>query len=492
VSDAPRHARLLRDAVGYLPAMLVPAVVALVSATVFTRLFPPEEYGQFTLALSLIGPVATLLSQWLARPLERFHSEYEAVGQLPLLYMVVRRATVGIISIVVLLGTLISVIMLITGSGRNAWLLLLSGMLALAGQSVATVLLPLLSATFRIGLYRRFLVVSALASLAISLALVLLVSRNVVWLLWGHALGLALLVPVLMRQTGIAAPSPPGDMVDTEIRAITRRLVSFGFPMTAWFVAMALLSISDRYVLEASRGTSEQAIYSVNYNLIASVAALANVPVNIAVGPILYAAWAAGARDTVQLTIARMTELYAVLAVALVGGVGVVGEAFVRIVLAEEYHGGAQILVPVTIGIAIQGAANVGRKGLELHERTAAVAACAAAAATLNLALNVALIPSYGFAAAAYTTALSYIAYALLIGATSARVLPWLVPTNRVLGLTSMGAVAWCVGVLVVRLVQPLGPWAEFLAGGVGFLSVYVGLLWAFVRSRLASILATT
>lgn len=492
VTNARRSSGILRDALGYLPAMLVPSVVALASATVFTRLFEPDQYGRFTFALAIVGPMATLLSQWLAQPLERFLIEYRLSGELPTLHYVVRQALRAVVGIV-LAGTVLgSLTVFAAGWGFDVWLLFTGAMLALVSQTVTTVLLPMLSASFEIGAYRRFLVNAALASFFFSLLLVLLASRNVAWLMWGHALGLAVLVPSLVRRTGFAAPTAFTSADRAQASTILKRLLAFGVPMAVWHGAIVLLSISDRYVLEAFRGTGEQAIFSVNYNLIASIAALANVPVNIAAGPILYAAWAAGQRATVQDTIARMTELYAVVAIALIGGVAVVGEAFVRIVLSEHYHDGQLILVPVAVGVAIQGAANVGRKGLELHERTPALALCALSAAGLNIALNTVFVPTFGIIAAAYTTTISYLAYAILIGIATRHVLPWRVPVTRILSLAGMGWIAWCAATYVAEAVVPYGPWAEFVAGGVGFILVYSALILVLARSRLTQLIAST
>ena len=51
---------LIKDSFLYLPARVIPVVVAVVAIPVVTRLIPPEQYGQYTLVLNSFQLLAVI------------------------------------------------------------------------------------------------------------------------------------------------------------------------------------------------------------------------------------------------------------------------------------------------------------------------------------------------------------------------------------------------------------------------------------------------
>lgn len=481
--------RLLGQAAEYLVALAVPAGFGLLGTYLFTRLFPPGEYGHLTLALAIAGPAATIFSQWLAQPVERYYAEYERAGQLDLFFAVVRGALSRVLMAIVTGGLVLLVIRAVVLRSTSNEALITGAIAVVCTQVAFTALLPILRASFRASAFRSYQVATAALSVGFALLLLALTSRDVACVLWGQALAQAVLLPSLLRRTGLL--SHGASVARAEIEAVLDRFKAYGVPMTIWFVSAAVLAVEDRFVIELTRGTTEQAVFSANYNLIAGIASLANTPVNLVAGPLLFAAWARRQRNVVQDLITRMTELYGILAIALVGGVVVVGDAFVRLVLDEAYHEGAVILLPVVLGIVAWGATNIGRKGLELHGRTATLAWGAGAAALLNLVLNIILVPRFGILAAAYTTAVSYVAYTVGIHVLSRRVMEWRVPWAALLAYVLAGGLSAVVGMAVTAAVGRHGALFELLFGGIAFLAAYVTTLWIASGSRLRRLLST-
>ncbi|HEX8374268.1 MAG TPA: oligosaccharide flippase family protein, partial [Geminicoccaceae bacterium] len=67
---------LLRSILGYAPANLIPALAALGTIVVFTRLLPPDEFGRYALAQGVILFGQALAFYALQVSVTRFHERY--------------------------------------------------------------------------------------------------------------------------------------------------------------------------------------------------------------------------------------------------------------------------------------------------------------------------------------------------------------------------------------------------------------------------------
>lgn len=59
----------------------MPAIISFFSVYIFTRLFTTDNYGIYSLILSIILPLTTVIVQWGVHPLGRYYSEYFETGK---------------------------------------------------------------------------------------------------------------------------------------------------------------------------------------------------------------------------------------------------------------------------------------------------------------------------------------------------------------------------------------------------------------------------
>lgn len=50
----------LKDTIKYLPAQIAPGIVGFVSIPIITRIFLPQEYGNYSLAMATVMVLTTL------------------------------------------------------------------------------------------------------------------------------------------------------------------------------------------------------------------------------------------------------------------------------------------------------------------------------------------------------------------------------------------------------------------------------------------------
>ena len=64
--------RLSKDTLLYIPVFLAPAIVNILLLMIFTRVFSPDIYGQYTIVMNTAIIVSALLTQWITLSIQRF------------------------------------------------------------------------------------------------------------------------------------------------------------------------------------------------------------------------------------------------------------------------------------------------------------------------------------------------------------------------------------------------------------------------------------
>jgi O-antigen/teichoic acid export membrane protein len=469
---------ILRDTVAYLPSALFPALFSLVGSAVYTRLFPPAEYGVYTLLGAITGPVLSLTAQPAAQAVGRFLAEYEHAGR-----MAEYRQAVSWFALVTMLvmATLSGASLLLwpLAQSRSVSELALAGALAgLVASILYNILTPALMAALQVRAYRRATIWAQGLGLGFPLILLAALGHHIGWLLWGNALGVVVVLPYLVRHAGIL--ERPRPLHDAE-RATLRRFWNYGAPMTFWFFASSMLMVGDRYVIQAYHGTRQVGLYGANYSLAAQGVALLTNPLLNATGPRLLRQWAAGDRDGARRTMSRMTSVYMMIGMALIGLMGVGGRALVDILLARPFHPGAAILVPVLAGAVVWGASRIGHKSMEFVEKNSLMVWDVLVAAAINMGLNVLFVPHYGYVAAGWTTLVSYLVYTVLVWWQARALLPWDIPWRDLGVYGGATAAGWALTTWFI-LNRHWHPLITLFTAAALFLLIYGGVLTLWFR----------
>ncbi len=472
----------LVDGLRYLPTSILPAFLAIVSSAIFTRLFSPTTYGLLTLVSAVAGPLVTVLTESTGQPIGRFFSEYKATNQMELYRNVVSLLLLATLVMGLVLDGLAAGVIGIVGIPASFTLAILGGaMVSILVQSSSALLQPILSASFQIGVYRRVNTGIPLLGFTLTLGGILLFGRHISWLVWGPPLATIAFLPLILKSAGIGLRRIIGSVRHfPEIRSTVVRFLRFGAPMAPWFFAFSLLSIGDRYVIQAVQGTATVAIYGVSYTLATQGVGLVTGPYMTGCWPRILQQWAGPDRNLVRITLRQMTDLYLVIGVALVGTIAVIGHPLLQILVGTAFTNGYRILVPVAIGSVIAGVSILGHKSMELMERNGLMAWDAVIAAGINLALNIWAIPRWGFVAAGWTTLVSYFLYTALIWWQAKRLLPWDLPFGKIFLYIVEATVSWAMAhtLLIITHAFPL---EAVVLGSLVFAGIYGGLaLWTF------------
>ena len=187
-------------------------------------------------------------------------------------------------------------------------------------------------------------------------------------------------------------------------KALLKQMMRFAIPLIPMTLMVWVLTLSDRYVLLYYRGEAEVGLYGIGSRFIN----LMNVVISAV--SMAYTTFAFSSKDDSdskkQYYYIYNIESFLMIGIAFT--VGLFGKEIVHVMAAESYGQSYRVLRDLLFSQAFFAMTSIVGYGIYFEKKSVYSLIAVSAGAMLNLGLNMALIPRYGFAAAAFTTLLGY------------------------------------------------------------------------------------
>lgn len=464
----------IKDMLTYLPTKLLPALTSLITTPIFTRLFLPDEYGDWALATSLTAFLYAFSMSGVGAAVLRFFPAYKAKSDLNTFFT---NLLVLIGLIVVVIGSISVLVLVIINPQVDQALfpLLIIAILVFAINSFYSIIMEVLRVQGKSGLYTRFNLINFYCSLLLGLTLVFIFDLGVEGLMYGALLIQTLILPFSIRSTMQGVKINP-----TFIHSMTIMTIwTFAWPLTFGNVSFWGLRLSDRFVIEAFRPGFEVGLYSAIYNISdRTINLLVNIFV-LSMGPIVANTWENHGREKTEQLIGKLTRLFILICLPVTVGLGIFALPFVSLLTGEAYHEGYRIVGFVAFSTFIWGLSYTAAWGLVLNNKTIQFAGNQLLAGVVNIGLNILLVPRYGYVVAAITTLIGYVLLFFLQVYTSRTYMAWKIPFQTVYRV--VGAIALMSGIVYGMNFLDAGSdisWLHIIIKiGIGAM-VYIGALW--------------
>lgn len=474
--------KLRGDTLRYIPSAVVPALLSIAGISIFTRLFDPLEFGRYSVVMAVAVIMVSLLSGWVQQSVLRYLPRFSADGRLTefviKLFVVLVVVSGGTLFLFLFLYPFIEYRLAGYAHFYHAAVLVVFSEILFASLNVT------FQAELRSEQSARYRISGAVLRLLLALLFVFFVRRDIVGILLGAALANLILIPPMLRGLTIFAHlRMAARSVD---RSFIRMFASYGLPMVGWMLCGQVLALSDRLLIGAFRGSTEVGIYSANYNLVTMGFGLISTPLLTASYPLIMTAWETGSKGSITKVISRFSKYYVLAILPAVVFIALFSREIVTILLGSEFREGYRIIPFVLGGVVVWGLAMIGHKGLEIQERTRMLLLLVAVSTCINIALNLAIIPSYGYRGAAVTTLASNSCYPVLVYLVTKPAIPWRLPWRSIakaaVAAAGMGMAMWAVRSGVGGRM----PLVALLAiSGTAGIAVYVLLLAAVKELRI-------
>jgi O-antigen/teichoic acid export membrane protein len=390
-----------------LSLLLIQRMVAFARGIIFARVLGTEQYGIYTLSFFLIPILVIVASLGIPSAFGRFIPRYEQKGAVRFFlrktYTITVALAIAVAAAIVLAPGFFS--NLLYGDPSHTKIITLAGFcipLMLVFRNVSSTYLGL--RLFRASSVFELLQVAVYA--VVGTVLVFLF-RSATSAIFAYAvsfvLGLVLFVPVLASYMAKKEPFfRPLDEQD-----FYRHILRFSI----WFMVTPILAqvfhYVDRLSLQRLMTSSDQGIYSATVAIAQMISAV-GLAVNNVIYPHLSAIWEMGRREEAlrHLDLAIRVTAMVLLVLGLV--VVLLGDFIVALLLGEAYAGGARVLPYLVVFYLLTISVWLFGVFPSLIEKTYVATIGLVIALPVNIALNLALIPSMGIVGAAMATMLSY------------------------------------------------------------------------------------
>jgi O-antigen/teichoic acid export membrane protein len=231
--------------------------------------------------------------------------------------------------------------------------------------------------------------------------------------------------------------------------SLIRTSLIFGAPLIAYELSSIVLDSGDRLLVRHYLGDTSLGYYSAAYNVSNYLQETLMTPLNLAIVPIYMRLWNDQGVTATKRFLSTALSWFIVAIFAITAATALTSKDLF-IILASHKYTVASHLLPILIPSLMLYATHIFLNvGLILEKKTILMASLVAISATINLLLNVLMIPAYGLNGAAWANLLSYGVLILLLAWVNQKVLPLALDTGIIWKAATAAGIAYIASSLV-------------------------------------------
>jgi len=393
-----RLKELFRHSAVYGLGSIVARILGVLLLPLYTRYLSPSDYGLIETLVALSAVLTALVAQAMKSAFFRFYFDSEELERRLLVvrtaFWYVMAASTAVLVAGIVFSRQISWVLFHTQHHAGLVIAAFIGLWAAMNYEQMTSL-------FRVEQRSTAYVVATLANVGITIAatvlLVVAFDKGPLGVLIGNFTGTLIVYAALLLYSRHAL----GFQFS---RPLYRSMNRFGLPLVPSAVALWLTNFSDRFFLVKLTDAHEVGLYSIGVRVASAIVLLLTA---------FRMAWPAfaysidddrEAQRTYSFVLTYVVFVCCWLALAL----GLLAPWILKLITTRPFYPAQNVVAPLAFGVAAFAGYVVVQIGTGRARRTRANWVVTGAAAVLNVALNLTLIPPYGRMGAAIATVASY------------------------------------------------------------------------------------
>lgn len=422
-----------KDTLIYIPTRLSPVLFGFLALFIYTRIFAPDIYGNYSLFEATIGFLGIFTYGWINESNLRFFALYKLNNRIEAFLST--SFFVLIAAVVVIAAALLAL----------SWFSFLPRVLIeyfaivvaiLVVNSLFETLLTVLRSDRKpkdVSLYRTL---SSGLCLGVSLVFIFLFGWDLLAILLGILLtNLALSLIIVLKFRFASYIHARHFSTDT-----LKEFMQYGLPLMTTLLFSWIMWVSNRYVIDYFKGPYEVGIYTTAFQLASYPISMVASMIALAAYPIIVDVWEKKGEEATNHLISDLTRYYLLFAIPAFVGIVVLSENMM-VIAGKSYMIGYTVLPWICFGQLLFGLCFYTTKGLQLRKKTVVLAVLIGVAGMANLGLNILLVPAYGFLGSAVAMTLSYLLYAIFASWISGSYLKWSLPLGSVRNVVACSAI---------------------------------------------------
>ncbi|MHB8104777.1 MAG: flippase [Dehalococcoidales bacterium] len=202
---------------------------------------------------------------------------------------------------------------------------------------------------------------------------------------------------IILRQTGFQVPK----------FSHMKSYLKWGVPLTPNAAIMWIINVSDRYIVSYFLGVTAAGVYSAAYS-IGQYASFVLMPLGIVLYPTISKTYDEGNRDETSNYLKYCFKYLMMIAIPAAFGLSILAKPLLRILTTPEFIVGSSVVPFVAFGAVLYCFYQICVYIIHLVGKTQITVILLGTSATLNVILNLILIPLTGIIGAAIATLIAY------------------------------------------------------------------------------------
>lgn len=187
-------------------------------------------------------------------------------------------------------------------------------------------------------------------------------------------------------------------------KALLKSMMMFGMPLLLNEMCYLLLSYADRYLIVWIIDEGALGIYSVGYNLAMYIANAITIAVSYSIVPLYVSLYQKEGREKTEKFLSVSMNYLAILIIPVCFGYFIVSKELFILLASKKYAIAADFSYLILIGNILIGLNSMLNAGLYLRKKSGTILAIMLVSVTINIVLNLILIPMYGVFGASVAT----------------------------------------------------------------------------------------
>lgn len=374
-------------------------ILAIVMLAAFSRMLSPEEYGIYAIGMATATLASGILYQWLNSAVSRFTPIYHKDSRIFIILVARGFWASTIAAVFISLGVLAFQNILSVEPALIGVLLLI-----VVGLGYHTISLQMANAQSDPLRYGMITWSKSVVALIVSL---LFISSGG----GGQSALLGLLAGLIF--SAIAFPQKALMRIKPVIKetGLSDDMLRFGLPVTLNFIALIIVDVADRFIIAKLLGFSYVATYAVAYDLVQQMVGAFMNALFLAALPKILQTFEDGRGKSSHFYLYSLGTKIVFLGLPFSVGLGVLASDITEVFLGIKYHQDAVIIIPwLAAAIFLAGFKSFFLDVVfQIHQATKYIAYISVLMASVNIVLNIVLLPRYGLIAAAWATLIAFL-----------------------------------------------------------------------------------
>ncbi len=410
---------MAKDTVLYMLAKGVEGVVGILTLSIMSYLFVPEQMGQYSNVNIAITTVAMFAIQWLIQSVLRYINKYDVDNEQEKFFTTVFTAWLKVNIIVIFFGV-IALILVNALSSKFVGLanfldvytpeVLALALLMFITYNTAQLMISMLAAVRAVKTNLFISVFSVIGKIALIYFLATNYGKKIEWIFLSYAVfdGITSIIGFfklkIYKYINVKNSSPE----------ILATLKAYGIPLMGNLIATSILNKSDIYIITGFKGEAEAGIYQTNYSIIASAFTLLSAAVMRGSYPTILRTWVEDKKELAAHLVSEAVRMFLLISVPAVVGVLCVSKTAATVLFESQYVEGHTVMFWVALGMMLLGLTEYTIKPWELNAKTKSIFYRSLIGGIVNIILNVIFVPLLGYYAAAVNTFIGFLVYFIL------------------------------------------------------------------------------